>query len=48
MIYIDLPWNSLNHIILKNPNIVNTIDNSYETLLRYNIKEKRMIFVKIY
>ena len=41
MIYIDLPWNSLNQIILKNPNIVNTIDNSYETLLSYAIKEKK-------
>ena len=42
MIYISLPLDSFNQIILKNPNLVNTIDNYGDTLLSYAIKEKKI------
>ena len=36
-----LPVKSLFQILLKNPNLVNTIDNNGETLLTYAIKQKK-------
>ena len=37
-----LPVKSLFQILLKNPNLVNTIDNNGETLLTYAIKQKKV------
>ena len=42
MMNIESPINSFNQIILKNPNIINSIDNKDETLLSYAIKRKKV------
>ena len=38
----DLPINSLNQILEKNPNLVNIIDNKGETILSNSIKKKKI------
>lgn len=42
MMNIESPINSFNQIILKNPNIINSIDNKDEKLLSYAIKRKKV------